>query len=51
VNSGALLVKVEDPGPTLSFVSYARVCGCKSMPVAGETTHVRQLVVAEHGAA
>ena len=29
----------------------ARVCGCKSMPVAGETTHVRRLVVAEHGAA
>ncbi len=28
-----------------------RVCGCKSRPVAGKTTHVRQLVVAEHGAA
>jgi hypothetical protein len=32
-------------------VSYVRVCGCKSKPVAGKTTHVRQLMVAEHGAA
>jgi len=31
-------------------VGCVRVCGCKSKPVAGETTHVRQLVVAEHGA-
>ena len=36
---------------TLRAVSCVRVCGCKSKPVAGETTHVRQLVVAEHGAA
>ena len=34
-----------------SRVSCVRVCGCKSKPVAGKTTHVRQLVVAEHGAA
>ena len=32
-------------------MGLVRVCGCKSMPVAGETTHVRQPVVAEHGAA
>jgi hypothetical protein len=25
-------------------------CGCKSMPAAGKTTHVRRLVDAEHGA-
>ena len=27
-----------------------RVCGCKSTPAAGKTTHVRQPLVAEHGA-
>ncbi len=31
-------------------VGRVRVCGCKSKPVAGETTHVRQHMVAEHGA-
>jgi hypothetical protein len=36
--------------PTLCL-GCVRVCGCKSRPVAGKTTHVRQLVVAEHGAA
>jgi hypothetical protein len=46
-----LPVEIAFCGGRLSTVSYVRVCGCKSMPVAGETTHVRQLVVAEHGAA
>ncbi len=32
-------------------VDSERVCGCKSMPVAGETTHVKHPLVAEHGAA
>jgi hypothetical protein len=40
------------PAPRrLGADGHARVCGCESMPVAGETTHVRRLVVAEHGAA
>ena len=47
-NSAAL----DDPGPIRTLrARCARVCGCESKPVAGETTHVRRPVVAEHGAA